>query len=299
MSERAQVKSRKVLMTKNYELNVFVNGKSIDIYNHKDEFYAEGREGTEYKLELKNNTYADAEFVVSIDGLSIINGKPASKESTGYIVKPKSSVIIEGWTVDSSTAAKFVFGSKKKSYSNQSGYGVDNTGVIGLRVFPRKYATLNSAIVPHWQDHVKPQWPPHTRGPFWLTGSNEGVVRSFGTSSMSNNMTLGSAAVDSIASAYTIKGANSGPELTAFAAPEEVSSLGTEFGAATDFKTVKVEFVRQSKVPAFEYVLYYATADELNKKGIVLSWQKQKVTPKPKAFPGDYCTPPEGWSTNG
>jgi len=122
-----------------YELYVLINGRRVSEYKHDIDTYIEGRPGSEYELELVNKSYQDAEFVVSVDGLSINTGKAAGRTSSGYIVRGNSSVTIKGWLVDNNTAAKFKFGAKGKSYAAKSKEGsVTNAGVIGLQVFTQK-----------------------------------------------------------------------------------------------------------------------------------------------------------------
>ena len=270
---------------KNYEVNLLIGGRRVDVYSDPQslsDLYIEGREGSSYQIQLVNNTWSDAEFVVSVDGLSIITGKPAGRDSEGYIVRARSSWNIDGWLVDNETAATFTFGAVTSSYSAQSGQGASNVGVIGALVFTKRvtYPTIlnNSAI------GAKPSG---------IRGFSKGIDTSWssGSPSILSAGLFGSADASSIANAS----ASAGPELSAFEYPEEVTSLGTEFGAATLMKTTKVSFTRASSTPVFEQVLHYATAKELNKLGITLAWQKKPERVKPNAFPADYCTPPAGW----
>lgn len=281
-----------------YEINVLVSGRPIDVYNHAGSTYVEGRAKSEYKLQLKNNTSADAEFIVSIDGLSIIDGKPAGKNSTGYIVKAWQTSVIDGWLVDKNTAAKFVFGSKGSSYAASIGQDTDNTGVIGLQVFAKKaYPIFNSMLsYPSWETgFLQNEWYPHS-------------IKTIATNVQRSYLDAGQASFKNLTSLPLAKGicqnqvqssltsGYSGPISGASASVEPVqSSLATEFGAATDFKTSKVEFERASTTPVYTQAIYYATAPELNKLGIVLKWQKVK-TKTPNPFPADtYCKTPDGW----
>ena len=70
----------------------------------------------------------------SRDGLSVINGRPASEKSVGYLVDARSSITIKGWRRDKDTVAAFTFENRENSYAARRGYR-DNIGVIGLVAF--------------------------------------------------------------------------------------------------------------------------------------------------------------------
>lgn len=125
----------------NIEFEVRVNGRSISEYKHEGKTFVEGRPRSEFSLFLKNRTGILKYLLIpSVDGLSVINGKPASSESPGFILYPGESIEIPGWLVNSETAAKFYFSPLKneKSYAERMGFSGDNNGVIGVRVFSEK-----------------------------------------------------------------------------------------------------------------------------------------------------------------
>lgn len=237
-----------------YQINILINGKIATKYDHNGDTYIEGRKGSEYELELINNSWDDAEFIVSIDGLSIIDGSAAGSNSSGYIVHARSRTRIKGWLLDSTKAASFKFGEKESSYAAQSNEGnINNTGVIGLLVFPRKREAKQTCDINH-------------------------VLYDYSYLNFRNSLNPSSC--------------NLSNSLTgAFA-----SSVGTEFGKAVDFSTHRVNFERDSQLPAAQFVIYYGDANDLNRLGIVLDWQKKPQT-RPDPFPADssYCTPPANW----
>lgn len=271
----------------NYSMRVLVNGKAATQYTHDGDVYLEGRPGSTYELELRNNTSQDAEFVVSVDGLSIIDGKPAGAGSTGYIISAWQTARIKGWKVDSDIAAAFKFGAKAKSYAALSDDGdVQNTGVMGLQVFPRKIVVRTPTLQPYW-------YTDNLNMP--LIGMAAPVMRGGEQmkSATSRSINLSASAVNQVQATYTSDVSGSMP-LAGSAASEYNSSLGTEFGDAVNFKTTKVDFERASNIPAYKGVIYYGDAKDLNKLGIVLDWQKPSK--KPQAFPADGCKPPKGWN---
>lgn len=74
----------------------------------------------------------------------------------------------------------------------------------------------------------------------------------------------------------------------------EAQSLGTEFGAATDFKTKTVSFNRGDHLTTL--ALYYDDREGLKRRGINVEYI-QAVGNKPNPFPADVgCEPPPGWT---
>jgi len=302
-----------------YELEILVADKPVTKYSVEKDTYIEGRDKTSYKIKLKNNTNEEAEFVVSVDGLSIIDGKLASETSTGYIVKPYQTSIIDGWMVDHDTAAKFVFGSKKASYSEAIGQGTDNVGVIAIQVFKKKYVIPSVTHVHDYWNYwpkVYPRYPNDWFNHYSNVYDNisySGVTTSLTGSVINthsietdyskilNNVSLSSAAQPFNGNAQTINCSIASSEAiqmqSSFAATSEPepTSLGTEFGEAIDFKTHTVSFERNSNVPEFVYVLYYGDSKDLKKLGVTLDWEKPKTFTKPNPFPGQFCTPPKNW----
>ncbi len=292
---------------KDYEISVLIGGKAVDVYtSNENEHWIEGRSGSAYEFLLKNNTWNDSEFVITCDGLSILNGKAASKDSPGYIVKAKSSSTITGWLVDNNTAAKFVFGAKDTSYTNQMGNGTDNTGVIGIRVYKQKVKLATDwtkILEDNWTYRPKPyypKYPTYPHQPYWYSDRSWFNDYYVGDTWPYNNTVMCGAVVPTASSSSALRSATmnivaTGPAISTFEQPDEVSSLGTEFGEATKMKTTQVSFERASEVPDFEQTLYYGSAKDLNLKGIVLVYQQKAVKPKPNPFPGDFCTPTTNW----
>ena len=121
-----------------YEMAIRPKGRTpADEYLHKGRTYIEGRENSNYTIELHNNTNCRVMAIVSVDGVAVTDGKPASYESGGFLVDANSTVSIPVWLVSGQQAAEFVFAKKTASYSNQTGQE-DNAGVIGVAFFEEK-----------------------------------------------------------------------------------------------------------------------------------------------------------------
>jgi hypothetical protein len=117
------------------DLDVLVDGQPVKLISHDGRLYLPvPRIGTEYTIRVNNHGPRRIEAVVSVDGLSVINGRPASEKSIGYLVNANSHIVIKGWRRDKETVAAFTFENRENSYAARMGYR-DNIGVIGLVAF--------------------------------------------------------------------------------------------------------------------------------------------------------------------
>lgn len=123
----------------NIELEVLIKGRPISEYPHNGQVYVEGRDKSEFSLRVTNHTGSRIEAVISVDGLSVVDGKEAGPASAGYVIDARGSITIPGWKLSDAEVASFVFGGKGQSYAavGQSG-SVRNTGVIGVMAFKER-----------------------------------------------------------------------------------------------------------------------------------------------------------------
>lgn len=116
-------------------LEVVVGRRPVREYVHSDRCtYVEGRQGSEYELRLRNESGRRAVFVVTVDGLSIMDGKPGTVNGSGYIVEPGQAQDIPGWRLNLNATAHFQFSTLPEAYASQMGRP-ENIGVIGVAVF--------------------------------------------------------------------------------------------------------------------------------------------------------------------
>lgn len=127
--------------TNEYRCSVLIKGrKPAPEVEYRAFTYIEGREGTNYELELENRSSGRILVIPSVDGLSVLDGQPAGVNSPGYVLDPYTKIKIPGWKVDGSTAAEFTFNAigKNKNYAEQTDQNTHNQGVIGFMVFKEK-----------------------------------------------------------------------------------------------------------------------------------------------------------------
>lgn len=138
----------------NVSLEVKVKNKTITEYPHNGQVFIEGRADSNFSVVITNHNPYRVEAVVSVDGLSVLDGKDAGPQSQGYLLNANETLAIPGWTLNDKQVAAFQFAGKGGSYAAQSTGSSRNTGVIGLLVYKerghqyRNYTTLAYHGVP-------------------------------------------------------------------------------------------------------------------------------------------------------
>jgi hypothetical protein len=262
----------------NCELNILVRGRKVSEYTHPDnnDIYIEGRASSAFEIEFINRNDHRVEVVLSVDGLSVTDGKAAGDTSRGYIVDAYGRIAIPGWKIDAAQVAKFEFSGKKGgSYVEQTAAGNSaNKGVIGALVYRERPAVAH-VWTGNWPNVG--QWPRNGSAadvgmqPMWSTVNCAvgGVLRSAGTTTAA----LSNCAPASINNAVT-------------------QTLGTGFGAAYDFATTQTTFHRLLLMGSLE--MFYDDKKGLLRRGIDLKPVRAPQS-RPQAFPAMGCPIPEGW----
>jgi hypothetical protein len=279
----------------NYEFDVLVRGKPITKYRHEQNLYIEGRPGSEFIIRIKNNTARRILAIISVDGLSVMDGKEASYESGGYVIDPFDSLKIPGWRLDDESVAKFRFAHKKKSYA-QKGGKPGNIGVIGCAVFEEELGYTMTFTANYFHPQVVYNSTTLVNGsePNNPQGSSTCGVMSCDSTPSETSFQFHETTVD----------ANSGPPTSTTitcdslttdqesSKVEAVQNIGTEFGKMSSHKVNEVEFTPKDK-PASVFSIHYDDRAGLKARGIDLSRKAKVANPFPAQKRG--CTPPEGW----
>lgn len=271
------------MLKSNYEVEILVNGHPIKEYLHKDgRYFVEGRKGQEYSIKIRNNGYQRILAVPTVDGLSVLNGKEASYDSSGYIINGYSSYTIKGWRRSNSEVAEFYFSDPSESYASRKDKG-QNLGVIGVAIFREKVSYKPVEVIVKHEHH---HWPCHdifcpicNPKPFnwdysWPKYSSGGSLGS--ANDIPNNIMMCSASCENKNYKQEERSLSAG--------------LGTGWGQTIEDKVQTIDFDKESSPDAvFEF--YYNTRENLEKAGIDLSLRPVYVSPQ--AFPNQYCEPPK------
>ena len=297
----------------NFELSVIRHGSSSKQFYHEGKYYVEGKQGDEFSVKIKNNTNRRVFAVLTVDGLSAMDGKTGSFDSTGYILDSFNSITVPGWRLSNKEVAHFEFARSDKSYAAGKGKGIHN-GVIGCAFFYEKQYAPQVTIsnLPDAFPHSHPWWEKCPNCPSWPDFTkyrlyNDGNTQVYNTKDFSlgssgnsiNTLTAQSANFSSMGNTVQTSASNQ-MQFSSASGPQQVmsSSLGTGFGDRTEHRVVSVGFERASETPTEVLTVYYDTRQGLKNRGIAVDGYTEIASP----FPGSqrdydkYCEPPQDWN---
>jgi len=119
-------------------------GRTLPGYAASGRSLVVGNDGARYRIVVRNATTARFEVVASVDGLDVVDGRPADPNRRGYIVDPHDTLVIDGFRTSDDAVAAFRFGRVADSYAAQTS-GDRNVGVVGFAIFAERGATWTRA----------------------------------------------------------------------------------------------------------------------------------------------------------
>lgn len=289
-----------------YEFDVLVHGKSVTKFVHEGRVYIEGKARSEFTLLVRNNSADRVLAVMTVDGLSVMDGKKGSLDGNGYIVNAWQTLKIPGWRLDNEGVAKFVFGAIGGSYAAKKGAPRD-IGVIGCAIFQedRPAYTIDMGGLRgrvNITDLGGGTTTKTTSGPLRSRGISEcsDALSSSNSIFYSNRVTNGEEVVcdsyvttsDAFHPGGTFRPeCSKGEEQTSGGV--QVQNIGTEFGKRTAHSVTEVTFNKKDR-PTEVFSVYYDDGAGLEKRGIHLKRAIQVAHPFPKDAE-EGCDPPAGW----
>ena len=247
------------------------------VYPHEGRYYIESRDGTEYAIKVKNNNWWRVEVIAAVDGLSVMNGKLATKSDSGYVVNGYSELIIKGYRKDMEEVGAFKFTRKYNSYAASKGKA-SNVGVIAIAVYNEK---VNWNFNGSYSTTIAmPSW---TLGPTFTSNGSTGTYKGLGSELTST----------SSSTIYAMNCSNSCVSVKNSAKGQSVDfDHGTTWGQKLQDRVVNVEFERD--ILSVETEIFYNSKENLEAIGIKLV--QEKLVTLPRGFPADFASPPSGWS---
>jgi len=113
-----------------FDVEVVVEGDTLDALYGRGRRYVEAREGSEYELVVRNPLPVRVAVALSVDGLNTIDARRTSSwESSKWVIEPYGTARIKGWQTSSSNARRFYFTTERDSYAAKLGRASD-LGVI-------------------------------------------------------------------------------------------------------------------------------------------------------------------------
>jgi len=257
-------------------LDVLVDGIPLPQISHGGKTYVEAPWNRDFELRITCPTTGRYLAICSVDGLSVLSGRPASSRDRGYVIE-NGSISIPGFRLDRDNVAHFHFGDKSASYANLMGQP-RNVGVIGLKLYAdADYHTYVPAY-PYWYSY--PYWRPYPyRDDCYGSGSGApGYLPPSAKQSIGDYM-------------HQAREAEVLPPTYPWFSHLD-HDMGTVFGSRTNYTTTDTCFNRGAMIASFN--IEYASHEKLVKAGI-LPYGGVVVSPAPEPFPADGCLPPPGW----
>lgn len=123
------------------------HGRTLALYREGPRYFLSGQNGQSYQLHYNNSSAQTFEIVASVDGLDVLDGRQASRKKSGYVLRPYSSISIEGFRKSNRAVASFTFSAPQQSYAANSTYGsIQNTGIIGTVVYELKVPKAERSV---------------------------------------------------------------------------------------------------------------------------------------------------------
>jgi hypothetical protein len=311
-----------------FELSVVVPARNgftkIPEFGLENLTLVEGRRGQKYAIRLRNDSAQRVMAVVSVDGLSILDGQPCTAQSRGYVIPAYQSADIEGWRSSLETIHRFEFKAREQAYAKgRSPADTRNCGVIAVKYFSEKARpvtfNLPAPVEHHHHYHSYPvytqpivspapvPWPTYPLWPNIYGSSYETTCGNTG-GNIGGNATFGNVASSaSLLNAVNLTGCNVAPggadmdmNCASAPAPARASNgkvpeftLGTGWGMEARNVVTETAFERDAELCTL--TLFYAEAGYLRQVGVVLEKPVEVTMPAtpalPQAFSG-FCTPP-------
>ncbi len=212
------------------------DGSVLPTFRRGGRFYVLGDRGDRYSIRVTNPTAQRIEAVVSVDGLDVVDGDPASLSKRGYVIMPFGTLEVDGFRVSTEEVAAFRFSSVSRSYAGRKGKA-RHVGVIGLAVFEEKEAP--AIVLPEPKDG-------------WIEGKRSSGRAPASSRAEPPSETRATTSLD-------------GEETRA---RRERPGLGTEFGENRTSVVSFTQFERKSRRPQARAELRYNDASGLRALGI-------------------------------
>ena len=289
LSSEAKTKEIKMKITdvsNQMDVDILINGIAVKKYYKDGKTYIQANSGSEYEIQIKNNTSTRVLAIASVDGLDVLTGEQAAIEGGGYIINPYQSYRIKGFRYDSDHVGSFKFTNKNNSYAATKGEESKiNCGVIGVCVYaelPSYYIsilnTLNDAC------YKTKSVSPEQYKVFWnSTTDNDGLLGQTYKSSILRRVNQNIDYSEQNIMCCDI----SEKQYSTF-------DMGSTWGKKAVSKVVEDKFERGAMIYSTE--IFYASRQSLIESGVIQD-NKPKIA-FPKSFPVGFAKPPDGWTGN-
>lgn len=138
---------RPIVAQSRFEVDVLVNGRSLEEYRARGKSYVEAIAGAEYEVRIRNPLPYRVAVALSVDGLNSIDARRTSAwNASKWVIEPYGTIHIGGWQMSSERARRFYFTSERDSYAAKLGQ-TSNLGLISA-IFFREVRPLPVPVTP-------------------------------------------------------------------------------------------------------------------------------------------------------
>lgn len=138
---------RPIVAQSRFEVDVLVNGRSLEEYRARGKSYIEAIAGAEYEVRIHNPLPYRVAVALSVDGLNSIDARRTSAwNASKWVIGPYGTIHIGGWQMSSERARRFYFTSERDSYAAKLGQ-ISNLGLISA-VFFREVRPIPIPVTP-------------------------------------------------------------------------------------------------------------------------------------------------------
>jgi hypothetical protein len=143
----ASAQHRPIVAEERFDVDVVVNGQSLEEYHARGKSYVEALAGAEYEVRIRNPLPYRVAVALSVDGLNSIDARRTSAwNASKWVIEPYGTIQVGGWQMSSERARRFYFTTEQDSYAAKLGQ-TSNLGVISA-VFFREVRPIPIPIVP-------------------------------------------------------------------------------------------------------------------------------------------------------
>lgn len=130
-----------------FDVQILVNGRTLDEYAARGKTYVEALAGAEYEVRIRNPYAYRVAVALSVDGLNSIDAQHTTAwNASKWVIEPYGTISVSGWQMSSQRARRFYFTSERDSYGAKLGQ-TSNLGNISA-VFFRERRSYPVTVVP-------------------------------------------------------------------------------------------------------------------------------------------------------
>jgi hypothetical protein len=143
---------QRAIANRSFDVQILVNGRSLEEYEARGKSYVEAIPGAEYEVRIRNPLPYHVAVALSVDGLNTIDAQHTTAwNASKWVIEPYGTISINGWQMSSVRARRFYFTSERDSYGAKLGQ-TSNLGVV-TAVFFRELRPYPVPVTPAPRPH--------------------------------------------------------------------------------------------------------------------------------------------------